>query len=487
MRGKIICTLAGVVLGALGIMLLRPAGGVRPPAPERITDAELALDRPVGEVDFEDTPLDQALATLAQKSGTPIVVDWAGLSGVGLTPGQRVTLRARAIPLADALDRLLQPFTTSPDRPITYSAETGNVVIGTPERVAAHPIARIYDVRDLLRPEKVPDWKPPVTSAGYVSGGGFGGGPIGNGPRAATPAAVPVTRGLFGRGPPAPPYQRRLDSLRFLLENTVAPPSQTSSIDEFAGRLVVVHTWPVQRRVRAILHLLRSPIMPGPPAAAPAAKVWWPDLHQWLSDDTAPAEAGLLRVIPELRCERATFDEAVSILSKHAGVPIRVRRDLLRKTWRADVPVELRLTDVPVYRALELLLQTQDAGYAGGDGPGYGVEGGTIVVSTRDDVSRMTLTRAYDLRRWLWRERFDIGRDVPDNEAQATLARLITDTIAPASWRDNGSEYGSLYFFDNLMIVWQTWPNHERLRQFMLDLQNATTHPSTQPATIHAQ
>ena len=134
---------------------------------------------------------------------------------------------------------------------------------------------------------------------------------------------------------------------------------------------------------------------------------------------------------------------------------------------------------------MELLLRTQDAGYTGGDGPGYGVEGGMIVISTRDDVSRMTLTRAYDLRRWHWRERFDIGRDVPDDEAQATLARLITDTIAPASWRDNGSEYGSLYFFDNLMVVWQTWPNQQKLQRFMLDLQGASASPSTEPVTVH--
>src|SRR3954454_20259490 len=140
MRGKILCTVAGFVLGTLTIMLLRPAGGVRPPAPERITEAELALERPIGEVDFDNTPLEQAVATLEQASGTPIVVDWTDLEPKGLKRTQPVTLRARGISLDEALDRILQPLNAFPDGPITYSAESGKVVVGTAERVAAQPV-----------------------------------------------------------------------------------------------------------------------------------------------------------------------------------------------------------------------------------------------------------------------------------------------------------------------------------------------------------
>src|SRR3954451_12645933 len=99
MRGKILCTVAGFVLGTLTIMLLRPAGAVRPPAPERVTEAELALERPIVEVHFENTPLEQAIATLERASGTPIVVDWANLEPKGLERTHPVTLRARGIPL----------------------------------------------------------------------------------------------------------------------------------------------------------------------------------------------------------------------------------------------------------------------------------------------------------------------------------------------------------------------------------------------------
>src|SRR4051794_21636735 len=136
MRGKILCTLGGFVLGTLTIMLLRPAGAVRPPAPERVTEAELALERPVGEVDFDNTPLELAVATLASASGTPIVVDWADLEPKGLKRTEPVTLGARGIPLDEALDRILQPLNAFSDGPITYSAETGKVVVGTIERVA---------------------------------------------------------------------------------------------------------------------------------------------------------------------------------------------------------------------------------------------------------------------------------------------------------------------------------------------------------------
>src|SRR4051794_40732916 len=153
MRTKALFMLAGVVLGALSIMLLRPAGGLRPPAAEPVTEAELALERPVGEVDFDNTPLEQALAMLAQKSGTPIVVDWADLEPKGLNRTEPVTLRARGIPLDEALDRILLQLGAFPVGPITFSAETGKVLVGTAERVAAQPIVRIYDVRDLLGPD----------------------------------------------------------------------------------------------------------------------------------------------------------------------------------------------------------------------------------------------------------------------------------------------------------------------------------------------
>src|SRR3954465_224468 len=110
MRGKILCTVAGFVLGTLTIMLLRPAGAVRPPAPERVTEAELALERAMGEIDFDNTPLEQAVATLARASGTSIIVDWQSLRPLGLTPGQLVTLHVWGLSLGDTLDRLLVPF-----------------------------------------------------------------------------------------------------------------------------------------------------------------------------------------------------------------------------------------------------------------------------------------------------------------------------------------------------------------------------------------
>src|SRR4051812_1000126 len=170
MRGKIFCTVAGFVLGTLTIMLLRPAGAMRPPSPERITEAELALERPVGEIDFDNTPLEQAVAALARATGTPIVVDWADLEPKGLKRTEPVTLRARGIPLDEALDRILEPLNAFPDGPITYSAETGKVVVGTIERVAPRSIVRIYDVRDLLGPETLPDPKPPTTLPASLAG-----------------------------------------------------------------------------------------------------------------------------------------------------------------------------------------------------------------------------------------------------------------------------------------------------------------------------
>jgi hypothetical protein len=480
MRGKVLCTVAGFVLGALSIMLLRPAGGVRPPAPERITEAELALDRPVGELDFDNTPLEQAIATLEQRSGTPIVVDWADLEPKGLKRTQPVTLRAREIPLGEALDRILQPLDTFPDGSVTYSAETGKVVVGTAERVASNLIVRIYDVRDLLGPETPPN--PPTT----------------------LPASAVPNLCWFGKGPQPTTvtgttptdYERRARSLSTLLQSEVDSESwdrpagngtrDMPSISAFGGRLIVAQNAPAHRQVRRLLRTLRDVTQPDARAAAKPAMLWNSAAGEWVFNDDWAAEAGLLRVIPELRLDGVSFDQAVSILSQHARVPILVRRDVLRESWLADIPVELRLRDVPVYRALEVVLQSQNAGYHGGEGPGYGVDRGMIVISTRFAASQMLVTRAYSLRHWLWQDLFRPNPNRTHVEAQLLVTNAITDMIASDSWRDNGG-YGSLTFFDDLLIVRQAWPNQEKLRRFMLDLQDAAARPSTEPTTLRAQ
>jgi hypothetical protein len=480
MRGKIICTLAGVVLGALGIMLLRTAGGVRPPAPERVTEAELALDRAVGEIDFENTPLEQAVATLQRDSGTPIVVDWADLEPKGLKRTVPVTLRARGIPLDEALDRILQPLNAFPDGPITYSAETGKIVVGTAERVASNRIVRMYDVRDLLGPETPPN--PPTT----------------------LPASAVPNLCWFGKGPPPATvtgttptdHERRLSSLSSLLRSEVDSESWdrpgnnaargTPSISTFGGRLVVTQTSPAHRQVRRVLRMLRDVTEPDARVAAKPAMLWNSAAGQWVSEDDRAAEAGLLRLIPELRLDRVSFDQAILILSGYAGVPIHVRRDVLRESWLADIPIELRLRDVPVHRALEFVLQSQNAGYVGGEGPGYAVDGGMIVVSTRFAAPQVLVTRAYNLREWLWQDLFRPNLNRTHVEAQLLASNVITDTIAPDSWRDNGG-FGSLTFFDDLMIVRQAWPTQEKLRRFLLELKDAAGQPSTQPTTLHAK
>jgi hypothetical protein len=441
-----------------------------------VTEAELALERPVGEVDFENTPLEQAVATLTQKTGTPIVVDWADLEPKGLKGTQPVTLRARGVPLDEVLDRILLQLKASPDGPVTWSAETGKVVVGRAERVASNLIVRMYDVRDLLGPETPP-----------------------NAPTTLPASAVPNLC-WFGKGPPPATvtgttptdYERRARSLSTLLQSEVDSESwdrpaligsrATPSISGFSGRLVVAQTAPAHRQVRGVLRMLRDVADPGARVATKPAMVWDSAAGRWVSEDDAAAEAALLRAVPELRLDRVSFDQAVSTLSREAGVPIRVRWDVLRKSWHADRPVELSLRDVPVHRALELLLRTQDVG-SGGERPGYGVDHGMIVISTGDDVAKLQVTRVYNLRQWLGQDLFGQNPKRTRDEAQSFFSNVIIDNIAPESWRDNGG-YGSLKFFDDLMIVGQTWQNHEKLRRFMLDLRQAPAGPSE---TLHAQ
>jgi general secretion pathway protein D len=233
----------------------------------------------------------------------------------------------------------------------------------------------------------------------------------------------------------------------------------------------------------------------------------WPDISA-TRDRTVAEERGedpedravlaqLERPLPELNFDGAGFTDVIDFLRDVSGANIFVN-------WRAleaagidrNAPVSARLRNIKFSKALTIILDS----VSGGTVPlGYTIDDGVITISTGEDLDRNTITRVFDIR--------DLIIDIPDftdapdfslqsasdqsqsggggggglfgqsggdrsseDEAGRTrqemideIIRLITETVAPDSWRDAGGSVGAVRELQGQLIVTQTPENQRQL------------------------
>ena len=100
---------------------------------------------------FRDTPLDQAVGTLARKHGIPIRLDTAALARVGIKPDVPITVQLSGVSLRSALRLVLRRLD------LVYTIRGDSLVITTPEAVGARDETgagisiRVYPIADLTQ------------------------------------------------------------------------------------------------------------------------------------------------------------------------------------------------------------------------------------------------------------------------------------------------------------------------------------------------
>jgi hypothetical protein len=155
-----------------------------------------------------------------------------------------------------------------------------------------------------------------------------------------------------------------------------------------------------------------------------------------------------------------SFADAVARLRQAAALDIYVN-------WRAmdqarvtrTLPVTIDLSNLPVDGALDTLLE-----HVGGDFVrlGWTLDEGVVTISTRDDLSKNTLTRVYDIR----------GAIRSDATRQADIDSVIRRVrgIDPLSWRDAGGTVGSVRELQGQLIVTQTPQVQQRIGEELRDV-----------------
>lgn len=99
-------------------------------------------------VEFDQTPLDDALASLSEKIGSTIHIDELSLSDNGISVDAPVTLSLHEKPLHVVLDTLLTPLE------LTCIVKNGELLVTTDVNCQELMALALYDVRDICRSEK---------------------------------------------------------------------------------------------------------------------------------------------------------------------------------------------------------------------------------------------------------------------------------------------------------------------------------------------
>ncbi|MFI5381511.1 MAG: hypothetical protein ACHRHE_19615 [Tepidisphaerales bacterium] len=186
-------------------------------------------------------------------------------------------------------------------------------------------------------------------------------------------------------------------------------------------------------------------------------------------DTGAQAKMSLSRNLPRINFTGVTFKEAVDFLRDFSGLNIHVNWKAIEAAGvAADTPVNIKLRDVPVRKALSLVLSEA----SGGVGLTFYVEDGVVEITTREIANAQMLTVVYPVQDLLFEPPpvdappdFSLAtkgnRTVrpgpgaasqPDTKAQE-LIRLITETVQPDAWVDNGGKSSIKYFSGSLIVT----------------------------------
>lgn len=144
----------------------------------------------------------------------------------------------------------------------------------------------------------------------------------------------------------------------------------------------------------------------------------------------------------------------------------RVTKLNIFMNWRAletigltkDVPFTVRLKRVTAGEALEACVKRM-AGES--QAVAYTVDDGIVTISTRDDLSRNTLTRVYDIRAAL--------KGAGDEAGVNALIRRLQG-LDPLSWRDLGGKVGTARELSGQLIVTHTPAMHQLIREELKDV-----------------
>jgi hypothetical protein len=195
-----------------------------------------------------------------------------------------------------------------------------------------------------------------------------------------------------------------------------------------------------------------------------------------------PPEPAADQRLKEVNLNPATLEDAFEVLRDLTHANIVVRWPALEKVGiERKRPVKLRLWDVRLGVVLDVLLDIVNDGTA----PiSWGEADGIITVSTADDIERSFRPTVYDVRdliETIASLHPDGGREGgadPRTEAVDQITLLITESVAPDTWRDAGGTTGSIRELGGRLIITQSPAAKKKVEQLLNDLRRELAKPA---------
>jgi hypothetical protein len=183
------------------------------------------------------------------------------------------------------------------------------------------------------------------------------------------------------------------------------------------------------------------------------------ELEKARTDDAT--RAALERKIPSMKFNDVRLIEAIDFLRDVSGANIHVNWRAIEKAGiERDTLLHIQVTDVTLAKALKLVL-----GDASTDAVElkWVVDEGVIEIAPAETFEQQLSIIFSDVR--------DLT-DAKDDDKARKLIDLICETVAPATWVQNGGQ-SSIRCFDGTLVIIQTQENHDavahvlkRLRDF---------------------
>jgi RNA polymerase sigma factor (sigma-70 family) len=188
-----------------------------------------------------------------------------------------------------------------------------------------------------------------------------------------------------------------------------------------------------------------APAEAGPAHEEPAAKI----------ETLSPQEKDLqakLKAVGKFDYGDAKLGDVVEHMRKKLGINVVLDRDALSKEGvTIDSPVSVQLADVPLETALRYLLKSINLDYV--------LQDGIMTITTR--------------ARSFTRKVYPIGKLVGDDDAKngAALIQVITKTVDPDSWNQEGGD-GAIDYFPGTksLVVRQSSEVHRDIAALLRDL-----------------
>lgn len=211
---------------------------------------EQALQKEVGSLRFENTPLERILDSMRGLLGVNMHIFWTALEDAGVPKDRPVTLRLDKTRAGRALQLVLADAGGG-EVALAYEVRAGVLEIATREQLDKELIVRVYNIRDLLTAAEAWERKLAEFEARRAGASGQVTPTPSSEVRVATDA-VPGER-VWGRD--------REELLRMVLQDHVAPDSWranggSGSVSCFNGVLIVCQPPAVHRQVEDLLNAL---------------------------------------------------------------------------------------------------------------------------------------------------------------------------------------------------------------------------------------